>query len=58
MVGALDLGSNGLGSRPGQGTALYSLARHFTLTVRSPPRCTHEYQRNNAGHRAPPHVAL
>ena len=33
MVGALDSGSSGLGSIPGQGTALFSWARHLTLTV-------------------------
>ena len=33
MVSALDSGLSGPGSSPAQGTALYSLARHFTLTV-------------------------
>ena len=33
MVSALDSGSNGPGSSPGRGTALYSWARHFTLIV-------------------------
>ena len=33
MVSALDSGSNGLGSNPGQGTALCSWARQFTLIV-------------------------
>ena len=32
MVSALDSGSGGPGSSPGQGTALCSWARHFTLT--------------------------
>ena len=33
MVSALNYGSSDLGSSPGQGTALCSWARHFTLTV-------------------------
>ena len=33
MVSALDSGLGGPGSSPGQGTALCSWARHFTLTV-------------------------
>ena len=33
MVGALDPGSNGPGSSPGQGTVLCSWARHFTPIV-------------------------
>ena len=33
MVSALDSGSGGPGSSPGQGTALCSWARHFTLIV-------------------------
>ena len=33
MVSVLDSGSSGPGSSPGQGTALCSWARHFTLTV-------------------------
>ena len=33
MVSALDSGSGGPGSSPGQGAALCSWARHFTLTV-------------------------
>ena len=42
MVSALDSGSGGPGSSPGQGAALCSWARHFTLivpldTLLSPP---------------------
>ena len=33
MVSALDSGLGGPGSSPGQGTALCSWARHFTLIV-------------------------
>ena len=33
LVSALDSESNGPGSSPGQGSALCSWARHFTLTV-------------------------
>ena len=33
MVSALDSGSGGPGSSPGQGTALCSWARHFTFIV-------------------------
>ena len=33
MVSALDCGSNGPGSSPGQGTASCSWAGHFTLAV-------------------------
>ena len=33
MVSALDSGSGGPGSSPGQGAALCSWARHFTLIV-------------------------
>ena len=33
MVSVLDSGSSGLGSSPGQGTALSSFARHFTVRV-------------------------
>ena len=33
MVSALDSVTSGLGSSPGQGTALCSWARHFTLIV-------------------------
>ena len=33
MVIALDSGSNGPGSSAGQGTRLYSLARHFTVIM-------------------------
>ena len=33
MSSTLDSRSNGLGFSPGQGTALCSRARHFTLTV-------------------------
>ena len=33
MVSALDSGSSGLGSSPGQGTVLSSWERQFTLTV-------------------------
>ena len=33
MVSALDSGSNGPGSSPGQGTTLCSWARHFTPIV-------------------------
>ena len=33
MVSALESGLGGLGSSPGQGIALCSWARHFTLTV-------------------------
>ena len=33
IVSALDSGSNSPGASPGQGTALCSWARHFTLTL-------------------------
>ena len=33
MVSALDSGSGGPGSSPGQGIALFSWARHFALIV-------------------------
>ena len=33
MVSVLDSGSNGPGSEPGRGIALYSWARHFILIV-------------------------
>ena len=33
MVSALDSGSNGLGSSPGQGTVLCSWTKHLTLIV-------------------------
>ena len=44
MVSALDSGSGGPGSSPGQGTALCSWARHFTLTVTLLPRCINGYR--------------
>ena len=41
MVSGLDSGSNGPGSRPCQGMALCSWARHFTLIV---PLSTQAYK--------------
>ena len=39
MVSALDAGSGGLGSNPGQVTALCSWARHLTLRVPIGTQC-------------------
>ena len=36
LAGALDFGSRGLGSSPGQERFVVFLARHFTLTVPLP----------------------
>ena len=55
MVSALDSGSKGPGSRPGQGNLLCSLERHFTLSMPLSSPSTQEYKwlaancRNAAG---------
>ena len=47
MVSALDSGSGGPGSSPGQGTAVCSWARYFTLIVplSSKVTCINGYRR-------------
>ena len=49
VVSALDSRARGPGSSPGRVIVLCSWARHFTLTMLSPPRSINGYRRNAGG---------